>query len=119
MIPKKLKVGYRTYDIHLDQAHIDHEAILLGSAKGLFGLTDEDTHRIDLNPSTVPERLREILLHEALHTLTQITGLRMRILTKNEELGLDREEELCARLAPALLALLRDNPTFVNYLLEK
>jgi hypothetical protein len=51
-------------------------------------------------------------MHECLHAITEFTGVAT-------DLGKDKDEAICLRLAPMLLTVLRQNPKLVAYLLEK
>jgi hypothetical protein len=57
---------------------------------------------------------RDSLLHETVHAcLSQ--GMSQRL----KEISSDLEEELVSILAPRILGVLRDNPEFVQYLVEE
>lgn len=53
---------------------------------------------------------RETVLHESLHTLMDITQMRSQ--------SKDEQEAIVSALSPLLYMMLRDNPKFVDWLLE-
>jgi hypothetical protein len=103
--PKEIDVGPFTYRVRSDAdavARIDAEE---------SGLYDDETLTITINPNRPAQVRREVLLHEFLHAVTDITGLA-------HELGQKREEKIVRRMAPVLLAALRANPELVDYLTD-
>jgi hypothetical protein len=96
--PRKIKVGPFTYRIERGTVRDDEQ-----------GNTLFERQRIAIRPGLAPGLEAEVVTHECLHTLTELTGQAAR-------LGPKREEELVRALAPALLALLRENPRLVEYL---
>lgn len=97
--PKKVNVGPFRYTIAWVEdlpessgfTNMDHRII------GVAGSCDEQTQR-------------ETLLHEILHAVIDMTGLR------GEDK--DKEEKLVASISPVLYDVLRSNPTVVAYLLD-
>lgn len=88
-----------------------HDAEAAEAAEAILGITDTDKLTISVRPSLPRSLKAQTLLHEVLHTLTHLTGL-------EKELGEKKEEAVVTRLAPALLAVLIDNPKLVAYILE-
>lgn len=79
----------------------------------LVGEFIEDQTAIELRKDQSVSGLRDTLLHEALHAVVYLAGLRVAL-----ELTHKQEERLVVTLAPWVLALLRDNPKLVEFLLE-
>lgn len=61
-------------------------------------------------PACGPDQERDTLMHEALHALFALTGLDL-------EQDDAKTESIISRLSPALLDMLRSNPTFTDHLL--
>lgn len=76
-----------------------------------LGCCNPDRATITLHPDQPATVMRESLLHEALHAVTDLVGVAA-------DLGAGKDERLVRRLAPALLSLLRDNPDAVTYWTE-
>jgi hypothetical protein len=76
---------------------------------GLYGQTSPSACVIEVDPSNAPSQVRDTLLHEALHAVVADTRTR---------LDRDDEEQLVRVLTPGLLALIRNNPHLVAFLLE-
>lgn len=96
--PRTVKVGPFSYSIERGWNGDD------------FGDTDFNSTVIRIRGGLSADAERETVLHECLHCATDLVGERVR-------LGDEREEELVRALSPALLAILRDNPALVRYLL--
>jgi len=94
------------------------EPMTFGAGHTTLGVTglDEQAIRVKaLGPGGIgPDVQREVVLHETLHALFYLHKF-SRYLASQEQHG----EEFIDALAPALLALLRQNPALVRYLLEK
>lgn len=97
--PRRFRVG--PYSYRLEMRHGGDE----------LGLTDLNMLTVNIRAELAADLTRETVLHEVLHTITDMIGERMR-------LGSDREEEIIRSLSPALLMVLRDNPKLVAYLLS-
>lgn len=96
--PTTLTVGPYTYAVSLSD----------GLDDGLLrGCTDTDAHTIRLNRRNPPALQRSTLLHEALHAVANVAGIRDERLT---------QEQFVTRLEAPLTALLRDNPTLVTFI---
>lgn len=78
------------------------------SLRGEF--TDAGIH-IDRKQSE--SGLRDTVLHEAMHAIIYLAGIK-----KALELDHDDEEKLVVTLTPWILALMRDNPALVEFLME-
>lgn len=104
--PKKVAVGPRTYGIVVDAT-----AIALRSAESqetLDGICDHNTQTITVRASLAPDAEACTIIHEVLHAIFETYGL-------TRLLG-DSEEDLTRALEAPLLALLRDNPRLISYL---
>lgn len=107
MMPKRIHIGSLTYRVTTDKASVD--AACREEGTDLYGRTHHGRLTIALDPTTTDPKQREVLLHEALHCLTEKAGI-------TAELGAQQEEKLVDRIAPLLLDLLRTNPALVDYL---
>ncbi len=74
----------------------------VGLPGGCAGCCDVDQCTIQIDASLAPESQSETLMHEILHALIYVAGL-------HTLLGPYLEEEVCWRLSPLLLAVLRTN----------
>ena len=102
-LPKVLHIGAATYDVKPKGRHFD-----------LLGETDDNNTVIKIrtkNQSIACQR--DTLLHEAMHAIFWCSGMK-----NNEGFSSDAEERIIRVLAPWLLALLRDNPDLLAFLLE-
>lgn len=109
--PRSIRLGPRTYDVHVAPAAAEQ---LVDSP----GSSDSHKRRIDLLGSTVPDHLRETLFHEVLHQVLDLAGLTAAHAAAPPEVADELEERIVTRSAPLLLAVLRDNPTLVKFLVE-
>ena len=98
--PAFLVIGPFRYSVMFDEVEAESLAV-----------TDTDTLVMTLDPKMPDSKMATILLHEILHTLTEVTGLA-------QEWSAAKEEEVVGRLAPALGAAIRDNPQLIKYLQE-
>jgi hypothetical protein len=95
--PRRIVIGPYEYRVVVDADRIPAD---------LYGLCDKGKHVISLHPEQSPTRLRSTLVHELLHALCDLTGV-------DDDKA---EERIVTVLAPAVLALLQDNPRLVNWL---
>lgn len=101
MIPARVRVGPHVYRVKVAKpSGLDHDA---------YGVTDIGRSTITLAPGLSDSQQRDTLLHEVLHAVLDGTGWAHR-------LGAKREEQLVRALAPALLAVLRDNREAIKWL---
>jgi hypothetical protein len=105
--PAHVDVGPYRYTIVVDELTI-RRAENEERAR-LHGRTEHSRLTIELDPSLPAVKEREVLLHEILHTVAEMVGVR-------SDLGFNREESVIMRMAPALLDVLRRNPDVVAYL---
>ena len=77
---------------------------------GNMGNCMNDMQRIIIDSSLTPQSERDTVLHELLHAIWGQTSLQKR----DTE---DQQEEAIWQLTPRILALLKDNPRLVEYLL--
>jgi hypothetical protein len=103
-IPAFVQVGPFRYSIIIDQAAIDRASV--ESKVTLNGHTDHSEQRMTIAPDLADDRLVEVLVHEVLHAITNLVGL-------DNDLDDGHEEAVVARLAPAVVDLLRRNPDLV------
>lgn len=97
--PRKLDVGPATFKVRKSE---------LGGE--LLGVTRPTDLQILYAEGQAAMVLADTLLHEALHACIAVHGI---------DVGdHDNEERLVRALAPALLALVRDNPTLMGFLCQ-
>ena len=106
--PSKVHVGQRTYTINLDDTGRLRE-------RDSSGETYNDLRQITVSGHLPPEPMREVVVHELLHALTEYTGLHHDLEDSSVTVS---DEQMVGRLAPALVDLLRGNPTLVAWLQE-
>lgn len=80
-------------------------------AQGASGFYVEEQRRIVLAPSNHRDKKREVLVHESLHACIDASGL----VFEDEEM----EELIVHNLTGPLLDMLRRNPQYVAFLLDK
>lgn len=101
-IPKRLRVGWMTYDLSYGTDECD--------ALNSNGHFMEDARRIVIRRYLAPDKERECVLHEVLHAC---------FVAANLGLGFESEEAIVKGLTGPLLDVLRSNPTLINYLLNR
>ncbi len=79
-----------------DDAHMDDK----------FGYCDNLRMRIVLSENNTPSQMRETCLHEVVHAVEWAVKA-------------DMEEDEVGRMARGLFAVLRDNPSFVKWIMEQ
>jgi hypothetical protein len=102
-LPKEVEVGPYVYTI----AHGD--VTTRRQLGGDHGETDHSELIIKINERATGV-VRETLVHELLHALSDLAGLQ-------EQYGAEADEQWCRRIAPWLLDTLRRNPNLVDFLL--
>lgn len=102
-LPKEVEVGPYVYTI----AHGD--VTTRRQLGGDHGETDHSELIIKINERATGV-VRETLVHELLHALSDLAGLQ-------EQYGAETDEQWCRRIAPWLLDTLRRNPNLVDFLL--
>lgn len=107
-LPAVVQIGPLPFAVVCDKAAMDAASTEAGES--LRGETDHHTLQITLLPGMAPAKEAETLLHEVLHGCSSVVGI-------VDDLGEKEEEKMVARLAPALLAVLRSNRELVDYLL--
>lgn len=80
-----------------------------GKAEVYYGLFKPDGPTIHIANDMGPEKERQTFVHENLHLMLEVAGLAD---------SYDSDEKLATRLAPVLLAWLRENPGAIEYLQE-
>lgn len=105
-LPPRLKIGALTYRVRTSRKHMNQ--VCRDDSRDLLGRCSPRTLTISIEPRQAAGAKRDTITHEALHALFDQVGLA-------QEWGTDTEETVVARLTPALVALLRDNPAFVAY----
>lgn len=107
MIPKHVKVLGKVYSITEDDGLMQD-----GHASGIC-----KPWRAEIRVASVAEldlqQVRDCVLHEVFHAIFSETGLTVDF--KEDE----DEEKIVRRMATAVLAVLRENPALVKFLLKK
>lgn len=98
--PKKIKVGGGYVTIAKKEL-----------ANGDFGMYHNTTSLVEYSNDLDETQTKMTILHEVLHALFFERGLRLHV-TK------EQEEVLVSAMENGLFALMRDNPKFVQYLME-
>lgn len=106
-LPDHVLVGPYRYELAADKAQINQRSV--DGSMFLRGETDYHALLIVVDPDLAPTKLAETILHEVLHTVTSMCGV-------IDDIGSKEEERYVARLAPALLDVLRRNPDLVAFL---
>lgn len=106
-LPEHIDIGPFRYMLRMDEltrhrAQETAQTILLGH-------TDHDALTVILSEKMPDSLARETLMHELLHVVNEVTGLR-------SKWGNAKEERIVRRLSPILLELLQRNPDAVNFL---
>lgn len=105
--PAKIRIGHAVFDVKTDAS-----AVLDLATVAAAGSSDGNELVLKLRPDLPAQTSAETLLHEVLHMCLFVTGTDMLI----ED---DVEEKIVRPMAMALFGVLRDNPKFVAYLLNK
>lgn len=105
--PSHVDVGPFRYTITSDE--LTRHRAQQTSLTVLLGNTDHDKLQIILTNDAPIGLIRETLMHELLHVVNEVTGLR-------QQWGNEKEERIIRRLSPILLELLQRNPDAVAYL---
>jgi hypothetical protein len=95
--PGRIDVGPYRYRLVVDADRLPD---------GLYGQCDKGHQSIAVHPWQSPRRMRVTVLHEVLHACADVVGV-------DDDKA---EERVVTVLAPALLAVLRDNPRLVGWL---
>lgn len=99
--PKKLQINHAEFSVELSKNETD--------AMQTNGHFMPDARRIVIDPHLVPNKEREVLLHEAIHAVIDIA-----LLDWKES----AEEAVVKSLTGPLLSLIRQNKAFIAYLQE-
>jgi hypothetical protein len=105
--PKEIKVGAFTY-----KTRFDLEACI---AAGTTGFCLPDQSLLIITPANSSDAMRDTVLHEILHGVWNQTGLKIKYPDGDPD---SPGEDIIFQLTPRLMALLRDNPEFVKFLME-
>lgn len=97
-LPKLIYVGPFDFDVH-QKTEMD-----------MLGETFSNDGRIEVKRRQSAANKRDTLLHEVLHAIVFHSGL-------GHKLSHDDEEHFVVTISPWILAVLRDNPALVSYLL--
>jgi carbonic anhydrase len=98
--PAKVKVLGKTYSI--DFVPAEHSGLTLDGEQ-VTGLCDTDKQTIHIQDGMHVESEQDTLLHEVMHAIERA-------------MDLDVEDTIVYRLATGVIAVLKDNQSFVSYL---
>lgn len=102
--PRKIRIGYAVYSVTEDP---DMYALT-----GAAGATGVDEQAIRIAPSLAHATKRQVLLHEVGHAVWNQTLLDRTVSDR-------QEENVLWAFIPILFQVFRDNPKFVEWLMEK
>ena|ERR1051325_1486693 len=103
--PKRIQISPFEYKVLYDNDRVkEHDA---------DGIHVRLKQEIAVGSDQAPEMERDSVLHEAIHACFAQTPM-----FENSDEGYKHEERIVQSLTPRLLALLRNNPEFVEYLME-
>lgn len=103
-IPPKIRIGPHPYNVRRVPAAVLKDK----DGNHLFGDTDVDTLTIRLCKRMRKSKSQEVVTHEVLHGCCDGLDVPQKV-----------EEKVVAKIAPALLQVLQDNPELVKYLVSK
>lgn len=106
-MPSSVAIGPVDYSVQEDAEAIAQARLVHSDHR--WAQTTKHLTRIDIDPAMSKSRKRETLLHECIHAL---------IYEWNVNLGELPEEPLVESLGDAFLALIRDNPNLIKFLVE-
>lgn len=115
LLPKEIKVGYRTFRVTtskavMDKAHPDHH-----SWDQLAGLTAPAQNLIWLRHKGVPDSyVRGTLLHELMHVAVEMSSTQH--LLSEQGKHADHEENYVGVIAEGLYTILMDNPHVMAFI---
>lgn len=98
---EKIKIGYI-------EAKVNGVEGRDADKREIFGEFFSKQHEIDYDVSMVGAEKVNTILHEILHGITHVFGIRFN--------GHDQEEEIVNAMAGGLTTLFRDNPKFVDWM---
>jgi len=101
---KNLKIG--AIQVRVEEDHDLYDVTNDGQHRQLWGVFIEQQGLIVLASEASQSRKQVTLVHEALHGILNNANVA------------DQDEEQITLLAPGIVALLRDNPKLVKYLLK-
>lgn len=106
--PSVIKVGPYQYTVSQDEVKLrDYEH---QQRNGYSGYSDHSKLEIIVDPTLADDQQAETLWHEVKHCVYNVVGWRD---------GALKEEEVIRRAAPMELAVLRENPALVAFLVGK
>jgi hypothetical protein len=104
-LPRRVKVGPHVYRVLLKPARV-----MQADGEGVNGFCHFDKAEIWLFRGLKAAKRREFLLHELKHAAGHSAFHERKLMT---------EEAFVRHMAPAMLAMIRDNPALVAYLTQK
>ena len=108
IMPRRTRIMGQKFTVGVHKYLAVEHPVHPGQTLEVLGLCDNDAQMIALDPEQGPDKLRETYLHEHLHAMIGLAGMR-------DMLG-DNEEEVVKRISPILLQFLRDNPGVYTFL---
>lgn len=116
-IPKKVKIGQRTYRIH--EKHEANDPLLSRA----FGYTMGNYDNIVLRENMSKGQKRSTLFHELLHAISVVYGNSFAEVKSEDDDDYDDiadrwEHYMITLLEEHVVTMFRDNPKLVNYLIN-
>jgi hypothetical protein len=105
-LPKTLYVGHFDFDV-------TQQRVFDKLGETIYGESEKDPAGIKILKGQSPANKRDTLMHESLHAILYAAGGHVLL-----PLNHDDEERLIRFLSPWLVALLRDNPDFVDFITD-
>lgn len=107
-MPKTIRVGPYVYDVATDEAWLRQQEH--SRSGGLRGATDHQQLRIVVGPDMALGMQRQTLWHEVKHAVIEAMTM------SNDKRS---DEDWISRTAPGELAVLRNNPDLVAFLIAE
>lgn len=117
--PKLIKLLGQRIPVDYSNEHIIRETdASKGEDQNLLGLWEGDESVIRIAKHQGEENMRETLLHEVLHAVNTQMGVKRMFNDCKAGGGTCDHEFATEQIAIGIMAVLRDNPKFVAYLLD-
>jgi len=112
LIPKSVKIGAQTFDIH--ERTKKQDSLL---SEGNFGYTRDEINLIVIDSELHSSKKKVTLLHEILHAARMIFELPIR--PKEKAAFEDWEHYFIGIYETSLLMIMRDNPGLMKWLIKE
>lgn len=119
-IPKKLKIGAHTFTVELTNKKYMggptpsemERGIAIGKHWTYFGDMHPGDLKIRINKNVKPSMVQETLMHEVMHAVVELTGVR-------NDFKLGREEHIVQAVGHLLTEVFLENPQFAKVFMNK